>query len=175
MDIPAQTIAFSERWKSFESFLSYTPEMMCVVGDLLITFKDGQLYTHDSSVYNNFFGVDYPSYVEFTFNQNPAEGKRFLSLDERSNVIWTCPEIETSLISFGDTPQQSNLIEGDFELVEGKYCAKFLQDQNSIGGLIDGNDMRGFYINIKFQVDSAEKFINLSQILLNYVDSPNNV
>lgn len=179
MDSPAQTVwfydnQFSDKDKSFESFLSYTPEMMCSVGDLLVTFKDGQLYTHDSSIYNRFYGVDYPSYIKVVFNQNPAQVKRFLALDERSNVIWTCPEIETSQISFGTTPQQSNLIEGDFELVEGKWCAKFNQDENSIGGLIDGQDLRGFYIVIKFQIDSAETFVNLSQILLRYIDSPLN-
>lgn len=174
MDSQAQTLVFSESDNTFESFLGYSPEMMCTVGSLLVSFKDGQLYTHDNPIYNRFFGVDYPSYIKVVFNQNPAEGKRFLSLDERSNVIWTCPEIETSLMSFGDTPQQSNLIEADFELVEGKYCAKFLQDQNSIGGLIEGNDLRGFWITIKFQVDNAKDFVNLNQILLNYIDSPLN-
>lgn len=171
----ATTVTFSEKDNSFESFLSYTPEMMCDLGDLLITFKDGQLYTHDSSAFNRFFGIDYPSYITVVFNQNPVEGKRFLSLDERSNVIWTCPEIETSLMSFSDTPQQSSILAGDFELVEGKWCAKFNQDANSIGGLINGDSLTGFWIKIKFQVDSAETFVNLSQILLNFIDSPKNV
>ena len=174
MDSPAQTIWFSEREHSFESFLSFIPEMMCNVGDLLVCFKDGQLYTHDNPIYNRFFGVDYPSYVTFVFNQNPAQVKRFLALDERSNVIFNCPEIETSQISFGDTPQQSNIIEADFELVEGKWCAKFNQDENSIGGLIDGDSLIGFWIKIKFQVDSAQTFVNLSQVLLRYIDSPLN-
>lgn len=171
---PAQTIIFSEKADSFESFVSYNPEMLCTLGNLLITFKDGDLYTHDNPIYNRFYDTDYISYITFVFNQNPAEGKRFLSLDERSNVIWECPEIETSLISFGNTPQQSNIITGDFELVEGKWLAKFNQDQNSIGGLINGDSLRGFFIKVKFQVDSAENLITLSQILLNYIDSPNN-
>lgn len=170
----AQTLAFSEKNNNFEGFLSFQPEMFCTIGNLLVSFQNGVLYTHDNPVYNHFFGVDYPSYITFVFNQNPAEGKRFLSIDERANVIWNCPEIETSLISFGTTPQQSNIVDGDFELVEGKWCGKFNQDQNSIGGLINGNDMRGMYIKIKFQVDSAETFVNLSQILLNYIDSPLN-
>lgn len=171
----AQTLAFSESSNTFESFLSFNPEMMCTLGNLIVAFKNGVLYTHDSTIYNNFFGVGYPSSITFVFNQFPTTGKRFLSLDERSNVIWECPEIETSLISFGNTPQQSNIISGDFELVEGKWCAKFNQDQNSIGGLINGQDLRGFYIQIKFQVTSAQSLITLNQIMLQFIESPKNV
>jgi len=173
-DSQAQTLSFSEGSNSFESFLSYHSEMMCTLGNTLITFKDGELYTHDSEIYNRFYGVDYPSYIVFVFNQNPAESKSFLSVDERANVIWSCPDIETSLMSFGTTPQQSNLVEADFELVEGKWQASFLQDQNSIAGLIEGDDLKGVWIKIKFQVDSASSFITLNEILLRYIDSPLN-
>jgi len=170
----AQTLVFSEDSNTFESFVSFHPEMMCTLGDLLVTFSGGDLYTHDNPVYNNFYGVDYPSSITFVFNQNEAIGKRFLSIDERGSVVWECPEIETSLISYGTTPQQSNLIEADFELVEGKWCANFYQDENSIGGLIDGDDMRGFYIKIKFQITSAQQYTTLSQVLVNYIESPVN-
>lgn len=170
----AQTIVFAEDSNTFESFLSYHPEMMCTLGGLLITFDDGDLYTHDNPIYNIFYDVNYPSYIEFVFNQNPVIGKRFLSLDERGSVVWECPEIETSLISFGTTPQSSNLITGDFELVEGKFCANFNQDENSIGGLVNGDDLRGFWIKIKFNVDNAQSLITLNQILLNYIQSPLN-
>ena len=170
----AQTLAFSESGNTFESFLSFNPEMICTIGNLLVTFKNGILYTHDSTVYNNFYGVDYPSYITVVFNKDAALAKRYLSIDEVGNVLWTCPEIETSLVSFGTTPQSSDIIEEDFELIEGKYLAKFNQDENSIGGINEGDDLRGFWIKIKFQVTDAQELVTLEKLLLNYLPSPIN-
>lgn len=173
-DSPAQTIIFSEGSNTFESFISLFPENMCTVGNLLISFEGGDLYTHDSDVYNRFFGVDYPSSITPIFNQNSAESKSYVAIDERASEVWECPEIETSLMSYENVPQQSNLIESDFTLEEGKWHTSFLQDANSIGGLNNGDDLKGFWTSIKFQVTDASNLLSLNQILLHYIDSPLN-
>lgn len=169
----AATWAFDENNNVFESRLPYQPEMMVTLGKLLITFKNGQLYTHDSVVYNRFYGIDYPSYIKVAFNQNSAaEVKSFLSLEEKATGIWECPEITTSVKSYGTTPQQSNLIVSDFDEEEGRYIANFKQDVNSIGGLINGDDLKGSWIIIKFQATNAQSLITLNNIILRYLDSP---
>ena len=148
--------------------------MMCTLGTLLIAFKNGQLYTHDSDTYNNFFGVQYNSEIEPVFNQGTGSVKSFMALEEKANGVWAAPEIETSLMSYGTTPQQSNLVSADFELKEGKYCAALLRDSNSIGGINGGDQLKGDWIKIKLRNTSANNLVSLSLLNLRIIDSPLN-
>lgn len=167
----AQTLSFSEGSNSFESFLSYHPENMCTLGNTLISFYGGDLYTHDSTTYNNFYGVQYDSYIKFVFNDFPLQRKSFKSVEEIGSILWDCPEITTNLNSYGVTKQTSNLIAGDFELLESGWNASFLNDVNSIGGLINGDSLRGFYMTIKFRAASPTDLVNLSLCSIYFINS----
>lgn len=174
-DSPAQTLTFSEGSNSFESFLSYHPEMMCTLGNLLITYQDGQLYTHDGTVYNNFYGVQYDSSARFVFNDFGMQKKTFKAVEEIASVIWKCPEIETSLMSYGTTPQQSALDVSDFEELEGTFCASLFGDSNSDGGLINGDSLKGLYMSINFQAVSPTELTNLALVSVRTLDSALNI
>ena len=69
--------------------------------------------------------------------------------------------------------QQSQLISSDFEQIESEYHASFLRDQNSIGGLTDGSQLKGVYIVIKFRVNSPN-FVYLNIAAVKYINSPLN-
>lgn len=171
---PAATLIFDEETKSFDSFISMHPEMMVTLGVLLVCFKDGQLWTNDSSQYNNFFGVQYDSSITPVFNQGTANVKSFMALEVKSNVVMDCPEIETSLISYGSTPQQSNLVYSDFKLLEGKWCSPLLRDSNSIGGINAGDQLKGDWIKIKLHRINASTLLTLNIASLRIIDSPLN-
>ncbi|HEY8688455.1 MAG TPA: hypothetical protein VIM07_04410 [Chitinophagaceae bacterium] len=176
-DSPAQTINFSshnQNDSSFESFLSFHPEMMCCLGVLLVSFKNGDLYTHDSTIYNRFYGIDYPSYITFVFNEYPLQRKSFQSVEEISNTVWGCPEIITSLNTYGTVSQQSNLVEAEFTQLEGGYCSSFKRDTNSPGGKINGQSLKGFYTTIKFQKNTADSLITLALCKVYFINSPLN-
>lgn len=168
----ARTLSFDEENNGFESFLPYSPEMMCGVGTLLITFKDGSLYTHNGAYYNTFYGTTYDSNITPIFNQGELEKKTYLSVSEVASEVWDCPEITTSLNSFGTTKQQSTLIEEDFETKEGVHHASFLRDSNSIGGIIDGDALKGNYISVKFRKKTPTELVSLNVVSLKYIDSP---
>jgi len=165
------TIIFDEEGNTFDGFLSLHPEMMATLGVLLISFKDGELYTHDSTTYNNFFGVQYNSEIEPVFNAAVGRVKSFMALEEKANTVWAAPEIETSLMSYGTTPQQSNLIDSDFVQLEGKWCAALLRDSNSIGGIEGGDQLKGDWIKIKLKNTSATNLVSLNLINLRFIDS----
>jgi hypothetical protein len=168
----AVTISFDEENNCFESFLSAHPEMMCDIGTLLITFKNGKLYTHDGTDYNTFYGTTYDSTITPVFNQNQLEKKTYLAISEVASEVWNCPEITTSLNSYGTTPQQSNLVDSDFETKEGVHHAGFLRDSNSIGGIINGNSLKGNWLSIKFRKENPINLITLNVVSLEYIDSP---
>lgn len=173
-----QTIYFNEnpieQEKGFKSFLSYNPEMMCTLGILLITFKNGQLWTHDNTVYNTWYGITYDSTITPVFNQNYLEVKTLESLEEIASQAWDCPTIETSLNSYGTTKQQSNLITSDFDELESKWSALFFRDSNSQGGLINGDTLKSIYATITFRAATPTSLITLNSCTVKYVDSPLN-
>ena len=148
--------------------------MMVTLGTQLISFKNGGLYTHDSSVYNNFYGIQYDSTITPVFNQNPTQSKSFIAIEQRGTNVWSCPQIETSLNSYGTTKQQSNLVSLDFAQYEDKYAASLLRDSNSIGGLINGDYLKGNYIQVQFKNTAPTTLVSLNFVSLKYIDSPLN-
>jgi hypothetical protein len=170
----AATLIFDEEANTFDSFVSLYPEMMTTLGTLMVSFKNGQLYTHDSSTYNNFFGVQYDSTITPVFNQGVAAVKSFMALEEKTSNVWDCPEIETSLMSYGSTPQQSNLVASDFRLLEGKWCSPLLRDSNSIGGVEGGDTLKGDWIKIKMRNINASNLVSLNLVGVRFIDSPLN-
>lgn len=154
---PAYTISFDEENNSFESFLSYYPEMMAAIGSLLITWKNGDLYTHDSDGYNNFYGVQYPSSISTVWNDKAEVKKVFNAISYRSNQIFESPEngdIATSIINPQTGLQQiSQLKEVDYEIQENVRYAALLRDANSMTdqrlALCEGDFLLGDWIFTK--------------------------
>lgn len=159
-----KTIAFLETrddTEGFESPYSYFPENLTSIDNLLITFKDGQLWTHDSSVYCNFYGIQYDTYIDGVFNDGILEKKTWLSVSQVSNIIWNCPLIYTNVMSYGNQRQESSLVEQNFKLLEQYPSAAFRRDRNSKEGIINGDFMKGGYMVIRFQVTSANELVIL--------------
>jgi hypothetical protein len=176
---PEQTIVFSETRKGFEGFLTYYPEMMCTLGTLLIGFKNGDLWTSDNEpYYNNFFGVQYDSSITPVFNKNPLLKKTYLSIEEIASSEWTC-DIDTDTKSYGNVKQQSNLISSDFKQIEGNFFASFWKDSNSIGGIINGDSLKGNWIKIKFKyqypIPPNNFIVTLNLVNLEFIESPLNL
>jgi hypothetical protein len=168
----AYTLAFDEENNSVESFLSYFPDMMATLGNLLITWKDGDLWTHDSSVYNNFYGVQYPSSITPVWNDKPAIKKVFNAISYRSNEVFESPvngDIFTSMINpQTGLQQQSQLKTVDYEIQENVRYAAFMRDANSMSdarlALCEGDFLLGDWVATKLIVpaNKANKLVFLS-------------
>lgn len=85
----AETLTYSPTGQGWTSRWSYHPEMMIGMNNTFYTWKDGQLYKHDSnSTRNQFYGANYSSTVTTIFNQDPTEVKVFKTLELESNQPW---------------------------------------------------------------------------------------
>lgn len=171
-EINNYTFSFNERRKGYCSFYSFYPEWMLSAEDVMYSWLNGQLWVHNSNTYCNFFGKQYDCNITVVFRDPLLEKKTWISLTEIANDLFQCPTIETQTTSYGTTVQQSNLIEQDFERLENQYHAAFLRDVNSIGGIIDGDSLKGAYITITFQKTNASDLVYISEISVKFVDSP---
>lgn len=170
--IPGEILGFDESKNSFTSFLDINPDSMVCAENTLFSFRNGKLYKHEGTTRNTFYDQYFDSTITRVFNQNLIQKKTFESLTQVSNVCWDCPVIYTNLISHGATLQQSNLITQDFENLEGNFNASFQRDINSIGGVSDGDVLKGNLIVVKFRAQNAVALVTLSAVLLYYIDSP---
>lgn len=173
--IVGQTMGFDEIRNSFTSLYSFAPECIVCAETTLYSWVNGRMYIHDQTAadtMNKFYGVSYDSFIKRAFNAGLISKKSWESLTEIANSIWDCPEIYTNAMSYGDTPQQSNLISQDFENKESNFSASFQMDINSVGGISDGDVLKGNLIVIKFRATNPNSLSTLSAINLYFIDSP---
>ena len=182
----AFTWSFDEENNAYESRLSYHPEFMCQLGELLVTYKNGDTYTHDGTVYNNFYGIQYPSLCTIVYNDQSAVKKKFLALGYKSlnNIVWasaTNGDVQTNTINPQTGLQQiSNIQDIDYELEEVVLNAAFNFDANSMSNPIEGaaigDYLGGNYLVIKYTcpVLNSGKLINMSQPYITWIPSGRN-
>lgn len=154
----SETVAFNEYINRWTSFYSFIPEYANYIFNKYMTFKDGVMYEHNTNdIYNLFYGVQYPSKINLIYNASPLLIKTFIGLMEQSNSVWFAPEILTSFNN-----QKSNLISTDFSEKEGVLFASLFRDENSPGGLLQGDDLKGNWIKFKLQNNYTSKINTLS-------------
>lgn len=154
----AVTISFDEDNNAFESFLGYHPDYMCTIGTLLVSSKNGDFYTHDSDIYNNFYEEQQESSLTLVFNDKVAIKKTFDAVGYQSNKIWASPtngDIITSMTNpQTNLPQISKLTIYDYVLEEETWTAGYLRDANSLPNpaisVFEGDFLKGTYLKHKF-------------------------
>jgi len=86
----ATTITYGEEVRGWTSFHSYEPEWMANLGADFFTFKNGNLYKHDTNeTRTEFYGVPYGCSVTYSSNKAPSDVKLFKALKlETNNDDW---------------------------------------------------------------------------------------
>jgi hypothetical protein len=165
------TLSYDEQAKAYTSFYSFQPE--CIIGyeNVLATFKNGNLYIHDTATSNNFYGVQYSSSITLVFNKQNVLKKTFDYLTLDANGYWTSAAMGDINTSLG---QSSNLVASDYEIHEGMYHGALQRDSNSLGGVINGDYLKGTWLQAKFS-NSDTSLVYLSGLYLGYQLSNRNL
>jgi len=170
--LPDYTIAFSETRNAYSSFYDYYPEWIESAGNLLITWKSGELWTHNNtSAYANFYGTQYNPSIKLVFNDNQNIKKHYNTITTLGSTTWVAPtvgDVNTNL------NQQSKLIQADFKIKDDKYHAAFKRDVNSTGGLYNGNVLKGSWIELNLKPVNPQSLVDLYYIELGIQQPLNN-
>jgi hypothetical protein len=84
------TITYSPNQNGWTSYHSYIPDWMVSMNNNLYTFKDGNLYKHNSNTTrNSYYGTLYPSKVTTIFNNEPSQTKQFKTIATNSTTAWS--------------------------------------------------------------------------------------
>ena len=109
------TLTYDDGVKGFPSFYSYYPEWMVGMNNYFYTFKNGNLYRHNTNERrNNYYDVDYASIITSVFNDEPLMNKIFKTLAVESDASWAAT---------ADSDQQAGnfIAADDFVLKEGGF------------------------------------------------------
>lgn len=161
------TLGFNELRNSYTSFYDFAPEWITSTEGSLVSFRNGQLYVHDSNTYCNFYGTQYKPSIKLVFNDIQTIKKRYNTISMLCNKKWvpdTNGDITTNL------GQSSSLQEADFIYKDDKLHASFKRDANSTGGLINGNVLKGNWAQINLKPVNGNEFVNLFYIELNILE-----
>ncbi len=130
------------------------------------------MWTHNNSTaYANFYGVQYNPSIKIVFNQNQNIKKHYNTITTLGNTTWIAPsqgDIKTNL------GQQSKLVQGDFRIKDDKYHAAFKRDDLSIGGLLNGNVLKGSWIELNLTPVNPQNLVDLYYIDLSIQQPLNN-
>lgn len=170
----SETVAFNENINRWTSFYSFTPEHADYIFNKYMAFNNGIMWEHNSSAnYNTFYGTQYPSIVQLTYNGSPLLVKSFIGLMEQSNTVWypssnVVSSKETAITtSLGQT---SNLLADDFTKKEGVWFSSLMRDIESPGGINDGDDLKGNWIKFRLVNNPTER-VSLLSADLTYIPS----
>lgn len=128
------TLTYSENVAGWVSFYSYIPEMMVGMNSYFYTFKNGELYRHNSNENRNtFYGSFTPTSITSVFNPDVLTVKNFKTISIDADDSWSCSVI---------TDLGNGFIDKDwFELKEGNWFAYIRR--NDIGSpVISSDDLR---------------------------------
>ena len=97
------------------SFYSFCPEWMQGMNNFFYSFKNGELYRHNTNnARNTYYGVFSPSTITGVFNQEPQTIKLFKTMSLESDASWAATELFTDLST-------GSMLNTYFEQKEGEW------------------------------------------------------
>jgi hypothetical protein len=161
------TLTFDEEVNGWTSFHSYDPEYMVSLNGKFFSFKNGDLFLHNSKNVprNNFYGNQFTSKVGVIFNDNPSTEKMFKNIMLEANKLWKVI-LKTNLT-------EGNISKEEFRKRRSRWFAftrrnEDTQDMTSfnshgIGNAIDVDDNK-VYFSTHFQDTSVSVGDKVMQI-----------
>jgi hypothetical protein len=129
------TLTYSEGVKGWPSFYSYFPDWMIGMNNYFYTFKNGNLYRHNTNeVRNNYYGVQHNSSITSVFNDRPLENKLFKTMALQSDASW-------SLDLDSDIQTGASIDSAWFEKKEGAWFA-YVRNNGTVPASEKEYDMR---------------------------------
>lgn len=122
---------------------SFYPEWGVSLDGHFYSYYHGQIYLHNSitAAYNNFYGTQYNSEVEFIFNDNPTVSSEWVSLNYEGTTGWDVIKCEAD---------QEDSIITDAGILDDKW---FLKEGKYFGSIVGKEDV---YELIPFSAPDSE-------------------
>lgn len=167
-----QTLVFNEDVDKWGGRHSYVPEFYVRYVDNLFALKDGSLWEQNvNPIFNNFFGVQYTSQIQFVANADKQLNKLWFQIKIDSNGRWGVPEMITEPNETHPNGMKTILHENNFDLDSGQYWADIRKDMldpnfdNELQALFEGRTIEGPILITKLETKETKE-IKLRAVFL---------
>ena len=172
-----KTISFDEKVNGFPSFKSFVPEGAVSLNNVYYSIYLGELYSHNNSVRNNFYGIQYESSVTFLINEMPEVIKGFKTLNYGGSAsrVWTgSSHTDGWYCDYINTDTQHGFVKG-FKRKEGRYYNNIKGETTTLTNL-DSREFNvqgvGQLLSISGDVSLADKTLIVELTGINNSTSP---
>jgi len=159
-----QAIGFLSDKRGWNSKYSFKPEMLGTSGEWVLSWKNGELWVHDSPnvPYCNFYGQQFTSKITFVSKLSPLGLKVAQNLRVKASDVWEAVSIQTVPNAMYKQGMMSRLKKGNWKNFEGDFWATVLRNMNDPRftdpnvALLRGEPLRGDAFIIELQNDSTD-------------------
>ena len=157
------TWVFSDRINGWITRLSFNPEDMTRINSQFVSFKNGEIWLHNSdSIFNTFYGVEHPTTFTFNFSQEPSTRKVYKAISIEGTIapqIICESDLEQGYINNTDFEKEEGVLYG---YIRGKN-GTLNTSQLSFQGIGDCT-VNGLILEFNFDLDSI---ISVGDVILN--------
>lgn len=170
----SETISFVNKPAYWNAHHPYTPEAFSSSRQTFVSFRNGQLWLHNSGAIGNFYGVQYKAKVRVIFNENPKNTKTWRTLSIHSNKKWYAPEqgdIKTEDTDMYEV-METRLLSNKVKYQERVFYADIPRDMNTNtpNPIINGHRLKSSVLDVTLITDSEEE-TSLFAIDANYTNN----
>ena len=177
--------SYQEGRNRFGPDYEFRPDRFGRIGQLLVSFKDGALWKHESDTapYANFYGEQKECTVELVVNPDAASTKLWWNIKLQADKKFFVRSITSPLKEAKSI--RSKLLANKIYHKEGMYFGNFLRDMNDDSYLVEGfSDTKKLFTGRKLRsevlilelvnVDLGE-FFRLNSVTIEYTISKDNI
>jgi len=169
---------FSENDTRWKDVREYTPEFFASIGNLFISFLDGDVYKHEAAeTYGTFYGEKRDVMVEPVFNPESTSNKHWQTITYLTTNKWSVERILSEYRGL-KLPLESRITLEQFDLKEDTYWAAIKGDINTPNvsdPIVNGKRMASKAIQVMMKLDPTVTYLSLLHYVTSgYSDSPKN-
>jgi hypothetical protein len=157
-------IGFLSDKRGWNGFYSFKPEILGTSAEFILSWKDGNLYLHDSPnvPYCNFYGQQFDSRITFVSKLSPLGLKVAQNMRVKASQVWEALSIKTVPNAMYKQGMLSRIKRGNWKNFEGDFWASVLRNINDPRftdpneAVLKGEPMRGDAFIVELSNDSTE-------------------
>lgn len=169
------TLIFNEadlRWKCYASYIA---DYYASIGNVFVSFKNGELWVHDSGLYNNFYGTQYEQQIDFAANMvfDKVKVFDFVGINTNNNKFVSASATKAWDVAFVIVEPSVQYPQGLYSYIpagklrhkEGILYGDILRDVytpmtgTTLNKLINGRPMRGTAARIMLRNKSDQSVV----------------
>ncbi len=185
---PAEVVSFFDKANKWTADYEYENDTMAKFIDSFISWKDGELWVHNTNpIQNNLYGDQYSS--KLTIIVNPEYQREKIYYNFRMDAVgrWYMPSISTPDSNQFPNGMLTELKKNNFKLIDNKLWAEILNDttdpnfatvsdpvQRRLDALFGGRKMQGGWLIVDLQCGDTA-YHEISSIETYYIQTERSI